>query len=239
MEPIVNIAGYKFARLSQPEQLRAELSALCGQLGLKGTILVSGEGINVFAAGERVAIDALIARLRAEPHLGELSFKESFSAVQPFGRMRVKCKREIVPGNAPDALDAPAPRVSAAQLKQWLDAGVALTLLDTRNAFEVALGTFRGARHLQLANFREFPEKAAALEQDLRDQPIVTFCTGGIRCEKAALLLLAQGFRRVHQLDGGILEYFNQCGGAHYEGDCFVFDERVALTPQLTPVRQG
>ena len=127
----------------------------------------------------------------------------------------------------------PAPRVAALQLKRWLDEGRPLLLLDTRNEFEVELGTFRGARRLGLESFRQFPDAARQLLPD--DRPVVTFCTGGIRCEKAAALLLQRGFGEVYQLDGGILRYFEEAGGAYFEGECFVFDKRVAVDAQLKP----
>jgi UPF0176 protein len=243
---IANIAGYKFVALSAPYALRDALKPLCVARQLKGTILLSSEGINVFVAGAPIDVDALIAHLHEHSDLRDMTFTRSVSRAVPFKRMLIKVKREIIPGNgaqAPPAAAAceratvqalpSAPRLSAMQLKRWLDEGRALTLLDARNAFEVALGTFRGAQHLDLHNFREFAGKSRHLDAHARQGPIVTFCTGGIRCEKAAPILLAQGFREVYQLDGGILEYFRQCGGAHYEGNCFVFDERVALTPQL------
>ena len=128
---------------------------------------------------------------------------------------------------------APRPRFRPRKLKEWLDQGRSVTLLDARNAYEVKLGTFRGAHTLDLDHFREFPIAAASLPHHLKDEPVVTFCTGGIRCEKAAPLLQKAGFAQVFQLDGGILRYFEECGGEHFEGDCFVFDKRVALDASL------
>jgi len=120
-------------------------------------------------------------------------------------------------------------------VRQWLDEGREVLLLDTRNRFEVGLGTFKGAADLKITSFSQFPQATEPLLEKWKDKPIVSFCTGGIRCEKAAPLLLKQGFRQVWQLDGGILKYFERCGGAHYEGECFVFDKRVALGPDLEP----
>lgn len=229
---ILNIAAYKFVPLCAPAALRDELRLLCHARELRGTILLSVEGINLFIAGVPDAVEALIARFKGDSRFSDMTYKRSFSRTVPFKRMLVKVKREIIAGKHPGELP-PAPRLSAHQLKRWLDEGRPLTLLDTRNAFEVEVGTFRGARDLALGNFREFAEKTSQLRTQALAGPIVTFCTGGIRCEKAAPMLLAQGFRDVYQLDGGILEYFQQCGGAHYDGNCFVFDERAALTPQL------
>jgi predicted sulfurtransferase len=154
---------------------------------------------------------------------------------QPFNRMLVKIKKEIIAFGVCgiDPARRPAPRLAPRQLKRWLDEGRSVTLLDTRNTYEVKLGTFRGARTLGLDHFREFPAAATTLPGNLKDEPVVTFCTGGIRCEKAAPLLEMAGFTSVFQLDGGILNYFAECGGAHYEGDCFVFDKRVAVDSSL------
>jgi UPF0176 protein len=230
-----NIAAYKFAPLRDLPALQEELRELCGNADMRGTILLSPEGINVVVAAERAAVDALLVRLRTIPGLADLTAKASKSREQPFNRMLVKIKREIIAFGVAgiDPARQPAPRVAPRELKQWLDEGRPVTLLDTRNSYEVKLGTFRGARTLELDHFREFPARAEQLPNELRNQPVVTFCTGGIRCEKAAPLLEMAGFTNVFQLDGGILRYFEECGGAHYEGDCFVFDKRVALDPTL------
>lgn len=230
-----NIAAYKFAPLRHLRALQANLQELCGNAGMRGTILLSPEGINVFVSAERPAIDRLLVRLRAVPGLVDLTAKMSESDQQPFNRMLVKIKREIIAFGVAgiDPASRPAPRLTARELKQWLDEGRAITLLDARNSYEVKLGTFRGARTLELDHFREFPSRLKKLPNELKHQPVVTFCTGGIRCEKAAPLLEMAGFTQVFQLDGGILRYFEECGGAHYEGDCFVFDKRVALDATL------
>ncbi|MBA3651104.1 MAG: sulfurtransferase [Chthoniobacterales bacterium] len=235
MPVFTNIAAYKFASLGELPALRAELRRLCRAAGMRGTILLSPEGINLVVAAERAACAHLLVRLRTIPGLADLGAKTSESDHQPFNRMLVKIKREIIAFGVTgiDPASHPAPRIAPRQLKQWLDEGRSLTLLDTRNAYEVKLGTFRGARTLELDHFREFPAAAAALPGHLKDEPVVTFCTGGIRCEKAAPLLEMAGYTNVFQLDGGILNYFAECGGAHYEGDCFVFDRRVALDPTL------
>jgi RluA family pseudouridine synthase len=233
--PIVNIAAYKFASLTDLAALRQELRQLTKQLGLRGTILLSTEGINLFVAGGRDAIDALLDRLRQVPGLEDLPVKESFSRELPFRRMLVKIKREIIAFGIEGIEPAryTSRRLSAVELKAWLDEGRPVTLLDTRNDFEYQTGTFKNALAIGIEDFRDFPKAVRRLPETLKEQPIVTFCTGGIRCEKAAPYLEREGFRDVYQLDGGILKYFEECGGAHYEGDCFVFDYRVALDPTL------
>ena len=191
MPRFTNLAAYRFASLGELKPLRAELRAKCMEAGMRGTILLSPEGINFFVAAESAACDRLLARLRAIPGLADLRPKISESDQQPFNRMLVKIKKEIIAFGVAgiDPARRPAPRIAPGQLKRWLDEGRAVTLLDARNSYEVKLGTFRGARTLGLDHFREFPAAASALPESLKDAPVVTFCTGGIRCEKAAPLL--------------------------------------------------
>ncbi len=235
MNSIVNIAAYKFVTMTGLPELRESLKELCQHEKLRGTILLSEEGINLFVAGERAGIDALLEKLRGMPQLADIPVKESFSDELPFNRMLVKIKKEIIAFGV-DGIDPrqhTSPRLSAEELKQWLDEGRPVTLLDTRNRFEAAVGTFENAIVAPVDNFRDFPDVVDQLPPEIRQQPVVTFCTGGIRCEKAAPLLEAAGFEEVYQLDGGILKYFEDVGGEHYNGECFVFDKRVALDPQL------
>ena len=233
----VNLAGYKFVSLDALEDLKALLDRRCRELELKGTILLSFEGVNVVLAGSRQATAEFQALTQADPRLADLRFKCSLSTYQPFDRMLVKIKKEIITLRAPgvDPEKERAPALAPAELKRWLDEGRDVVLLDTRNAFEVAAGTFDNAMDLRLSAFGQFAQAADGLDPSLKDKTIVTFCTGGIRCEKAAPVLIAKGFRKVFQLDGGILEYFEQCGDAHFKGRCFVFDQRVALDGNLEP----
>jgi UPF0176 protein len=233
----INLAGYKFVKLDELPDLRASLREHCRDLGLRGTLILSPEGINAFVAGPESAIGDFKALLRADGRFADLRFKESRSASQPFRRMLVKIKPEIITLRVPglDPAGRPAPALAPAQLKRWLDEGRDVLLLDTRNAFEFELGTFRNAMHLNLKSFGEFPQAAATLDPALKGKTIVTFCTGGIRCEKAAPLLIQKGFGDVYQLEGGILEYFEHCGAEHFDGRCFVFDERTSLDGGLRP----
>jgi UPF0176 protein len=234
---ILNIAAYKFTSLAELPALREELRSQCQAAGLKGTILIAPEGINMFLAGREAALEAFLARLLADARFAGMPVKKSLSAEQPFNRMLVKIKREIITMRRPDInpAAAPAPRLEPATLKAWLDEGRDVVLLDTRNDFEVALGTFDNAVGLNIVSFGDFPK---AVEQlSLEGKTVVSFCTGGIRCEKAAPLLIANGLKDVYQLDGGILKYFEECGGAHWHGECFVFDKRVALGPDLAETR--
>lgn len=236
-ETIVNISAYKFVPLNDLASLQQQFRSRCRDLGLRGTILLSSEGINMFLAAPRAAIDQFISEVREIAGLGDLQPKESFSATQPFNRMLVKIKREIIAFGI-EAI-APSkhtsPKLKPQELKAWLDAGRPVRLLDVRNDYEVDLGTFHGAEQLHIHHFREFPAAAARVSEEAKKQPLVMFCTGGIRCEKAGPMLEQLGFQQVYQLDGGILKYFEDCGGAHYDGGCFVFDSRVVLDPQLKP----
>ena len=235
--PVLNISTYKFTPFETGElpAIRERLLAVCREQSLKGTILLSTEGINLFVAGEPANIHALLSEIRTLPGLADLAPKESFSAEQPFNRMLVKIKKEIIAFGV-DGIDParkPAPKLAPKTLKQWLDEGRPVTLLDTRNDYEVRLGTFKGAVDPRIDHFREFPEAVRKLPEELKARPIVMFCTGGIRCEKAGPFMVREGFQEVFQLDGGILKYFEECGGAHYDGECFVFDRRVGVDPEL------
>ena len=235
MPAVTNIAAYKFARLSQLKPLREELLALSKSHGLRGTILLSTEGLNLFVAGGREGIDALLSRLRGLPGMGDFAVKVSESESQPFRRMLVRIKKEIIAFGVDgiDPVGSPSPKISPRQLKQWLDEGRSLTLLDTRNRYEIKLGTFRNSVSANIDHFRQFPEAVRHLPESLKEQPVVMFCTGGIRCEKAGPFMEREGFKSVYQLDGGILKYFEECGNAHYKGECFVFDQRVGLDAHL------
>jgi UPF0176 protein len=153
----------------------------------------------------------------------------------------VKIKKEIIAFGVEgiDPARRPTAKLPARTLKQWLDEGRPITLLDTRNDYEVRMGTFRGALPAHIDHFREFPDAVKRLPEELKDRPIVMFCTGGIRCEKAGPLMEREGFKHVHQLEGGILKYFEECGSAHYDGECFVFDRRVGVDPSLQQTKSA
>ncbi len=235
MNRIVNIAAYKFASLTELRPLRERLLGLCRGWDLKGTILLSPEGINLFVAGTADRIELLLAELRSLPGLADLTPKYSETDHQPFARMLVRLKKEIIAFGVPgiDPAKRTSPKLSARELKRWLDERRPVTLLDTRNDYEVRLGTFRDALPIGVNHFRDFPAAVRKLPEALKDQPIVMFCTGGIRCEKAGPFMEGEGFRQIFQLDGGILKYFEECGGAHWDGECFVFDQRVGVDPAL------
>ncbi len=232
---ILNIVAYKFVGLDELSTQRAQWLARCDALQLKGTVLLSPEGINIMLAGKPEAILSLQREIHDDPRFADMPFKESLSDDVPFERMLVKIKPEIISFGIPgiNPREHTATHLPPETLKAWLDERRDIVLLDTRNDYEVQLGSFDSAVHLGIQRFRQFPEALAGLDKTIKDKPVVTFCTGGIRCEKASELLLRGGFREVYQIDGGILNYFEQCGGAHWHGDCFVYDERIALDPQL------
>jgi len=215
--PIVNIAAYQFHPLDQLQHRRESLRALCDQCDLKGTILLSHEGINLFIAGPRDGVDKVLESIRNIPGFEKLPIKESLTDYQPFNRMLVKIKQEIIPVGCPDIDPEPnaSPKLPPKELKRWLDEKRPVALLDTRNDYEVSLGTFQGAIDLNLKNFREFPAAAAALPDEVKKQPVVMFCTGGIRCEKIGPYMKGLGFEQIYQLEGGILKYFEECQQAN------------------------
>ena len=232
---MTNISAYQFAPLTDLRGLRGRLLDFCRKHELKGTILLAHEGINLFVAGRHLAIEELVFLLRAIPGLEHLQPKYSESDEQPFSRMLVRIKKEIIAFGVEgiDPVGRPSPRIKPRELKRWLDEGRPVVLFDTRNNYEVKLGTFKGAVVAGIDKFRDFPGAVGRLPEDMKEAAVVTFCTGGIRCEKAAPFMEQAGFRQVLQLDGGILKYFEEVGGDHFEGECFVFDHRVGLDPAL------
>ena len=234
---IINVSAYKFVSLDKDRlpELKLELLEQAKSHDLKGTILISTEGINLFIAGTPENIQSYKAFLSAYKEFDGLPFKDSPSAGKPFTRMLVRIKKEIISMGCEEIKPEQytSPHLSAEQLKAWYDENKEMVILDTRNTYEVKLGTFENAIDLDIETFRAFPEAVKKLPESMKDKPVVTFCTGGIRCEKAAAYMNGLGFKDVYQLDGGILKYFETCGGDHYDGECFVFDKRVAVDSDL------
>lgn len=240
---IKNIAAYRFAWVADPRALAAQLRAWAESGALCGTVLVAEEGLNLFLSGETRDIDEFVANVRSDMRFADMTVKVSFSAEAPFSRLKVKVKPEIISFRQDHAFPGAhrAPTVSPEALSRWIeqgadDRGRRLVLLDTRNREEVAYGTFTDALTLPIDNFTELPDAVMARREVFTEATVVSFCTGGIRCEKAALWMRAQGMDTVLQLDGGILGYFEAAGGQGYTGDCFVFDDRIALDPSLAPI---
>ncbi|NKX45292.1 rhodanese-related sulfurtransferase [Roseicyclus persicicus] len=232
-------ALYRFTSFPDPAALRGPLLALCEARGVKGTLLLATEGINGTIAGTRAGVDAVLAHVRALPGCAGLEAKESTAATMPFGRMKVRLKREIVtmgvPGTDPRALVG-----TYVKPADWnaLIAAPDVAVIDTRNDYEVAIGTFRGAVDPGTESFRDFPAWWAANRDRFHNKRIAMFCTGGIRCEKSTAFLKAQGVAEVYHLQGGILKYLEEVPEERslWDGGCFVFDERVAVGHGLTPL---
>lgn len=223
----VTIAGYKFISLTDLNRLRDSLLSCCQKEKLLGTILLSHEGININLSGHHASITEFYHAFKKHNAFADIQFRISYSNIQPFKRLKIKLKKEIITFRTPLKSESyRAPSITPQQLKQWLDEKRDLTLLDVRNAFEINYGTFKNATQLNLDHFSHFKKASGTLTDE---KPIVMFCTGGIRCEKAALHLIEQGFSQVYQLEGGILNYFSEVGNAHYQGDCFVFDDRESI----------
>ncbi|MAZ61745.1 MAG: sulfurtransferase [Euryarchaeota archaeon] len=234
VENIVNIAGYRFVDLPDRDELREPFKSVCDDFGLLGTILLSHEGINFFLSGSQSSIDLFIEYLEKDLRFINIPLKISYSERMSFRRMNVRLKKEIISLGL-DSIrpsESTGESISPSTFKSWLDEGREIVVLDTRNDYEVRLGTFEGAVGLNLSTFRAFPDAIAKSEID-KNQTVVMFCTGGIRCEKASSVMMQQGWSDVRQLEGGILGYFEEVGGEHWNGDCFVFDRRVAVDPAL------
>lgn len=233
---VLNVAAYQFFDLLEPHSLVEKIKAFCKARDIRGTILLAHEGVNSFLSGTPEAIASYRGFVESECGFPPMDYKVSWTTHQPFTRMIVKVKKEIIAMGHDDVVPHrfTAQHLPAKEFKQWLDEGREVVIVDTRNDYEISLGKFKQAVDLNVASFREFAGRVKELPESFKDKPVVTYCTGGIRCEKAgALLLQKHGFKNVYQLEGGILKYFEEVGGAHFEGECFVFDKRIAVNPQL------
>lgn len=235
-EKFLNIAGYKFVAIPDRDNLRQPFKEKCDSLNLRGTILISYEGINIFVAGLESNIIVFRDWVVEDERFKDIPFKESNSDSQPFNRMNVRLKNEIISVGLPnfDRIDSEEGRIFPNELHERLSNNEDIVLLDTRNTYETRLGSFQNSIELGIRTFRAFPEAVANMDESLKDKQIVMFCTGGVRCEKASVIMRDAGFTNVRQLEGGILGYFQEVGGTHWDGECFVFDKRVALKPDLT-----
>jgi len=237
---IINIAGYCFFEIQEDKilALKDRYFELCDRHGLKGFMLISPEGINLSLAGKRAEIDGFLTDFRAEPGLENFVVKESASKEVPFRKLKIRPKGHIIPFSKDvRPQEGRAPVVSPKELKKWIDDGEDVVIMDVRNQYETEVGKFKKSLTLPIRYFRYFPEILEGLDpkvfEEIKDKKVVTVCTGGIKTEKATLWLKEKGFTDAYLLDGGILKYFEDCGDAHFEGRCFVFDNRVALDGQL------
>ncbi len=236
--PWTVITFYKFVKLNNFEALRQPILELCRSQGIKGTILLALEGINSTVSGTDTALNALLSHLKQDPRLADLTHKTSWAEDQPFPRMKVKLKKEIVTLGQPDV--SPTKQVGTyVDPKDWnqVIADPEVVVVDTRNTYEVDIGTFQGANNPQTESFREFPHYAKEQLDPTKHKKVAMFCTGGIRCEKASSYLLDQGFEQVYHLKGGILKYLEEVPAEEslWQGECFVFDQRVTVQHGLEP----
>ena len=232
---VVNIAGYRFIDLDDRDELREPFLKRCEDLNLKGTILLSPNGINFSLSGSQESIDGYLEFLESDERFIGIPLKVTYNDYQPFRRMLVRLKKEIISLGMDDIRPSEftGPNIKPAQFQEILDKEEEVIVLDTRNDYEVRVGTFKNAINLNIPSFRDFPEAVSKLPEDYKKKPIVMFCTGGIRCEKASAVMLKSGFENVKQLEGGILDYFKDTDASHWDGDCFVFDDRVAVDKGL------
>ncbi|MGR3434827.1 MAG: oxygen-dependent tRNA uridine(34) hydroxylase TrhO [Shimia sp.] len=229
---IVVAALYRFTPFEDPDALRPGLRSVCEAAGVTGTLLLAREGINGTIAGTRAGIDAALAAIRALPGCADLTWKESAAAAPPFGKLKVRLKREIVTMGRPDVrpADGTGRYVAPADWNALIAAPDVVTI-DTRNDYEVAIGSFEGAENPETRSFGDFPAWWEANRARLEGKRIAMFCTGGIRCEKSTNYLIGQGVRDVYHLDGGILRYLEEVPEEEsaWRGSCFVFDRRVSV----------
>ena len=232
---VVNIAGYRFVDLQDRDQLREPFLKRCEELHLKGTILLSPNGINFSLSGSQESVDGYLEFLESDERFAGIPLKITYNDYQPFRRMLVRLKKEIISLGMDDIrpLEFTGPNIKPIELQEMLDNEEEVIVLDTRNDYEVRVGTFKNAIDLNIPSFRDFPQAVSNLPEEFKTKPIVMFCTGGIRCEKASAVMLKSGFENVKQLEGGVLDYFKDTDASHWDGDCFVFDDRVAVDKGL------
>ena len=232
---IANITGYKFTPITDTKLLQEKIINLSEENNLKGTVLISDKGINFSVAGLIENTCKFVKVIKKDKQFSDIDIKTTFNEYQPFRKMLVRIKKEIISMGVDEInpYELTGEKIKPLELNKKLDAGEDVILLDTRNEYEVRLGTFENAIDLNLDSFRDFPTKINGLREQIGDKEIVMFCTGGVRCEKASALMLKSGFKNVKQIDGGVINYFKETGGAHWKGDCFVFDDRVALDKEL------
>ena len=232
---VLNIAGYRFVDLNDRDELRDPFMNVCTVLELKGTILLSPNGINFVLAGSEESVSEFIQYLESDKRFSEIPIKFSRTDYQPFRRMLVKRKNEIISLGKSEIKPSEftGPYIKPIEFKRLLDGEEDILVLDTRNDYETRIGSFEGSLELGISTFRDFPNAIESIPEEYKSKTVVMYCTGGIRCEKASAVMINAGFEDVKQLEGGILGYFDECGGSYWEGDCFVFDQRVAVDSDL------
>ena len=232
---VLNIAGYKFEPLSDIDFLVQEFQSVCDNLELKGSVYLSPNGINFSLAGSEESVEQYLLFMEQDERFLNIPLKKTYSETQPFRRMRVRPKKEIISLGRDDInpRELTGDYVTPQELYAMYENNEDVIVLDTRNEYETRVGLFENAVDLQLDTFRDFPNAIEQLPDEYKDKKIVMYCTGGIRCEKASAVMLKAGFSNVKQLEGGVLDYFKETDGKYWNGDCFVFDSRVAVNKRL------
>ena len=232
---VLNVAGYKFEPINNIEILVPEFQSVCDDLELKGSVYLSPNGINFSLSGSEESIEEYLHFMEQDKRFLDIPLKKTYSETQPFRKMKVRLKKEIISLGRDDInpRELTGGYVTSKELYSMYENNDDVVVLDTRNEYETRVGLFENAVDLQLDTFRDFPDAIEQLPEEYKDKQIVMYCTGGIRCEKASAVMLKAGFSNVKQLEGGVLDYFKETGGKYWNGDCFVFDERVALDTKL------
>jgi UPF0176 protein len=232
---VLNIAGYKFEPLDELDVLIPKFQNKCDALDLRGSVYLSPNGINFSLAGSEEAVEQYLIFMEEDARFLDIPLKKTYSETQPFRRMKVRLKKEIISLGRDDInpRELTGEYISPQELYAMYENNEDVIVLDTRNEYETRVGLFENAVDLQLDTFRDFPQAIEELPEEYKEKQIVMYCTGGIRCEKASAVMLKAGFSDVKQLEGGVLDYFKETGGKYWNGDCFVFDERVALDTDL------
>ena len=232
---VLNIAGYKFEPLDELDVLIPKFDNKCDALDLRGSVYLSPNGINFSLAGSKEAIEQYLVFMEEDTRFLDIPLKKTYSETQPFRRLKVRLKKEIISLGRDDInpRELTGDYISPQELYTMYENNEDVIVLDTRNEYETRVGLFENAIDLQLDTFRDFPQAIEELPEEYKEKQIVMYCTGGIRCEKASAVMLKAGFSDVKQLEGGVLDYFKETGGKYWNGDCFVFDERVALDTNL------
>ncbi len=229
------ISLYKYVAIEAPEKLKEKLRSYCEALEILGRILVGKEGINAAVSGQTKNIEKFQQLLKKDKHFADLTFRELDAERNTYHKLVVRVRREIVVFGRKVDFRNKAPYITPKKLKLLLDKKTDAILLDARNTYEIELGRFKNAAVLPIETFREFPEAIKKLNLP-KDKKIISYCTGGIRCEKAAAYLREQGYKDVHQLKGGIIQYMNEFPNTHFEGNCFVFDDSLTPNFKVKPI---
>ena len=232
---VLNIAGYKFEPLDDLDVLIPKFQDKCDALDLRGSVYLSPNGVNFALAGREEAVEQYLIFMEEDARFLNIPLKKTYSETQPFRRMKVRLKNEIISLGRDDInpRELTGEYISPQELFAMYENNEDVIVLDTRNEYETRVGLFENAVDLQLDTFRDFPQAIEKLPEEYKEKQVVMYCTGGIRCEKASAVMLKAGFSNVKQLEGGVLDYFKETGGKYWNGDCFVFDERVALDTNL------